>query len=77
MKGLFLSYKGICAFAYYHFDEKMYYGKIEGLKDLVTFGGETVEEATEDFKNAVEDYLSDEEYQYNGVSTYAIDLIPA
>lgn len=58
-------------------DEKMYYGKIEGLKDLVTFGGDTVEDATEGFKNAVDDYLSDEEYQYNDVSTYAIDMISA
>ena len=57
MKGVFLCYKGISAFARYYNDDKLYHGKIEGLKDLVTFGGKTIEEATQDFQDAVDDYL--------------------
>lgn len=57
MKGVFLCYKGICAFAKYHEEDSIYHGKIEGVSDLVTFGGHTLAEVTADFKDAVNDYL--------------------
>ena len=37
---------------------KYFFGKIEGINDLVTFEGTTVSELKEAFQDAVEDYLS-------------------
>ena len=60
MKGIFLCYKGICAFAKYREEDGIYHSKIENISDLVTFGGQTLEEVTADFKDAVNDYLDGE-----------------
>lgn len=65
MKGIFLCYKGICAFANYHEEDGVYHGKIKDISDLVTFGGETRDELIEDFKNAVDDYLDGEQIDAN------------
>lgn len=59
MEDFNFKYKDISAQAKYYADESMYYGKIEGIEDLVTFGGKTMKEINEDFKNAVDDYLSE------------------
>jgi predicted HicB family RNase H-like nuclease len=44
---------------YIHFDEKdnIFYGKIEGINDLITFEGRTVNEIIENFKNSVDNYI--------------------
>lgn len=67
MKGIFLCYKGICAFAKYHEEDGIYHGKIEDISDLVTFGGQTLEEVSADFKDAVNDYLDGEVVDTNDV----------
>ncbi len=75
MKGVFLCYKGFCAFAKYHEEDGVFHGIIEGLSDLVTFGGETEEALAEDFKNAVDDYLDGDEVDTSGlVSTLRIAI---
>ena len=61
VRGILLSYRGLSASARYDDKEKIYHGKLEDISDLVTFGGATIKEATEDFKTAVDDYLADEE----------------
>lgn len=38
-------------------DDKVYHGKIEGIKDLVSFDGKTMEEAQEAFKESITDYF--------------------
>ena len=38
-------------------EDKLYYGKIEDITDLVCFEGKTIEEARENFKTAVDDYI--------------------
>lgn len=42
-----------------HFDadDAVFYGKIEGITDLVTFEGESVTELQQAFKDAIEDYV--------------------
>jgi predicted HicB family RNase H-like nuclease len=37
-------------------DDKVFYGKIEGVNDLVTFEGDTVDDLIKSFKTAVKDY---------------------
>lgn len=43
-----------------HFSTKdsVFYGKIEGINDLVTFEGESVHELKLAFEEAVEDYIT-------------------
>lgn len=38
-------------------EDKVFYGRLEGIDDLVTFEGSTVKELKVAFKEAVEDYL--------------------
>ena len=40
------------------FDGKIYFGKLEGIKDLVTIEAETPAEFEREFKAAVDDYLA-------------------
>ncbi len=38
-------------------DDKIFFGKILGIKDLVTFEGESVSELEQSFHDMIEDYL--------------------
>lgn len=37
-------------------EDNLYYGKIQGIKDLVTYEGKSISELNIAFKEAVEDY---------------------
>ncbi|MEA2039694.1 MAG: type II toxin-antitoxin system HicB family antitoxin [Thermodesulfobacteriota bacterium] len=52
-------YKGY--FAKINFDERdgIFWGKVIGIKDSITFEGETVVQLTEDFHRAINHYLAD------------------
>ncbi len=52
-----MTYKGY--FAKINFDERdnIFWGKVLGVKDSITFEGETVTELKEDFQNAIDHYL--------------------
>ena len=52
-----LTYKGFVGSVHFSADDSVFHGKIEGIDDLVTFEGASVEELTAGFKGAVEDYL--------------------
>ena len=54
-----MTYKGY--FAKINFDERdnIFWGKVIGIKDSISFEGETVALLTEDFHNAIEHYLAD------------------
>ncbi len=54
-----MTYKGY--FAKINFDERdnIFWGKVIGIKDSITFEGETVKQLTEDFYNAIDHYLAD------------------
>lgn len=41
----------------YSDEDKVFYGKIEGIDDLVTFEGSSVNELVSAFEEAVEDYI--------------------
>ena len=38
-------------------EDRLFYGKVIGLRDVITFEGTTVDELEEDFRGAVDDYL--------------------
>lgn len=53
-----LTYKGFVGSVHFSADDETFFGKIEGLTDLVTFEGKDVDQLTGAFRDAVEDYLA-------------------
>ena len=54
-----LNYKGFIGSVHFSADDTVFYGKVEGINDLVTFEGETVKELTEAFQYAVDEHIKD------------------
>ena len=52
-----LKYKGYIGSVSYSEPDKIFFGKIEGIDGLVNYEGESVQELTAAFHEAVEDYL--------------------
>ncbi len=52
-----LKYKEFIATVHYSSSDEIFFGKIEGINDLVTFEGETVKKLKNAFEEAVEDYI--------------------
>ncbi|MBO4670595.1 MAG: type II toxin-antitoxin system HicB family antitoxin [Bacteroidales bacterium] len=53
-----LKYKGYIGSVAYSEPDKVFFGKLEGIDDLVNYEGESVAELTSAFHEAVEDYLA-------------------
>ncbi|MBI4384517.1 MAG: type II toxin-antitoxin system HicB family antitoxin [Nitrospinae bacterium] len=51
-----IEHDGFIGSVHFSAEDKCFFGKIEGIEDLVSFEGDTVEKLTEDFRLAVEDY---------------------
>jgi predicted HicB family RNase H-like nuclease len=54
-----LNYKGFIGSVHFSADDSVFYGKVEGITDLVTFEGETVKELTEAFHFMVDEHIKD------------------
>jgi len=52
-----LKYKEFIGSVHFDSEDEIFYGKIQGINDLVTFEGSTVQELKQSFHDAVEDYL--------------------
>ncbi|MCL2293394.1 MAG: type II toxin-antitoxin system HicB family antitoxin [Spirochaetes bacterium] len=52
-----IKYKDYMGSVHFNAEDEIFYGKIEGIDDLVTFEGKSVEELKKAFWEAVEDYL--------------------
>jgi predicted HicB family RNase H-like nuclease len=52
-----LHHKGFLSSIYFSPDDECFHGRIEGIDDLVSFEGHSVDELKASFKDAVEDYL--------------------
>lgn len=53
----YLEYKDYLGTVEFSADDKVFYGKIQGINDLVLFEGESVSELENNFKESVNDYL--------------------
>lgn len=53
----YLEYNGYIGTLEFSADDKIFFGKIQGINDLITFEGSSVTELEETFKGAVDDYL--------------------
>ena len=54
-----LNYKGFIGSVHFSADDHVFYGKVEGINDLVTFEGESVSELTEAFHYVVDEHIKD------------------
>ena len=54
-----LSYRGYAATVQFDARDGIFWGKVLGLVDRITFEGKTVEELTKDFQRAIDFYLED------------------
>jgi len=52
-----LLYKEFIGTVHYSTKDSVFYGKIEGINDLVTFEGEDVQDLKTSFEEAVDDYI--------------------
>lgn len=52
-----LKYKDFIGSVHFSAEDEIFYGKIEGINDLVTFEGTTVLKLKTAFKEAIEDYI--------------------
>lgn len=57
MNNNFLKYKDYLAKIEYDADEKLLYGTIQGISDLIIFEASSVSEIEKEFQDAVEDYI--------------------
>jgi predicted HicB family RNase H-like nuclease len=53
----YLEYKGYIGTIAFSAEDRVFYGKLQGINDLVTFEGSSVKELEAAFKEAVTDYL--------------------
>ncbi len=53
----YLEFKGYIGTVDFSAEDKIFYGKIQGIKDLVTFEGTSVDELSAVFEDSVNDYL--------------------
>jgi len=53
-----MTYKGYLGSVAYSEKDNVFFGKIEGINGLVNFEGESVQELTDAFHEAVDDYLA-------------------
>jgi len=54
-----MTYKGYTARVEFDPRDNIFWGKVLGITDSITFEGETVAGLTQDFHNAIDDYLKD------------------
>ncbi|GHT48201.1 DNA repair protein HhH-GPD [Spirochaetia bacterium] len=54
----YLHYKGYVGSVEFSAEDEVFYGKVAGIKNLISFEGDSVEAITKDFHNAVDEYLS-------------------
>ncbi len=52
-----MRHKGFLGSIYFSPEDDCFHGRIEGIDDLVSFEGRSVEELKKNFKGAVEDYV--------------------
>ena len=54
-----LTYNGFIGSVQFSADDNVFFGKIEGINDLVTFEGETVQELNNAFHYVVDEHIKD------------------
>jgi len=53
-----MEYKGYKAEVNYDYDDNIFYGRVLGIRHMISFEGDSVKKLERDFKAAVDSYLS-------------------
>jgi predicted HicB family RNase H-like nuclease len=53
-----ITYKGYTAHIYYDNEDRIFVGRLTGIRDIISSHGTSVDELEQAFKTAVEDYLA-------------------
>jgi predicted HicB family RNase H-like nuclease len=53
-----MEYKGYVGTVQYSPDDRVFHGRIAGIRDVITFEGDSVQTLEDDFRSAVDDYLA-------------------
>ena len=53
----FMEYKGYVGSVEFSEEDALYYGKVQGIRSLISYEGSTAKELVADFHGAVDDYL--------------------
>ena len=64
-----LSYKGYTSTIQYSNEDKVYFGKLENMNDIITFETQNIEDMELTFKNTVDTYIKDRNILNNQNST--------
>lgn len=54
-----MKYKGFIGSVHYASEDRVFYGKVEGINDLISFEGSTVDELEEGFRYMVDEHIND------------------
>jgi len=54
-----LTYKGFIGSVHFSTQDDVFFGKIEGINDLISFEGESVKELKKAFRNVVDEHIKD------------------
>jgi len=54
-----IKYKGFIGTVHFASEDRVFYGKVEGVKDLITFEGSTVNDLEEGFRYMVNEHIKD------------------
>ena len=54
-----MKYKDFIGSVHYASEDRVFYGKVQGINDLITFEGSTVDELEEGFKYMVDEHIMD------------------
>jgi predicted HicB family RNase H-like nuclease len=54
-----MKYKGFIGSVHFAAEDRAFYGKVEGVNDLITFEGSTVDELEKGFKYMVDEHIKD------------------
>ncbi len=54
-----LNYKGFIGSVHFSTDDKVFFGKVEGINDLITFEGQSVDELINAFEYVVNEHIND------------------
>ena len=54
-----IKYKGFIGSVHYASEDRVFYGKVEGVNDLITFEGSPVNDLEEGFKYMVDEHIKD------------------
>ena len=54
-----LTHKGFIGSVHFSADDNVFFGKVEGINDMITFEGETVQELRDAFRYMVDEHIKD------------------